>query len=244
MGVRGFVGVLLLLVLLPSVAEAADCIAVRQGEVSIVRGAGCGELKLVSHTGEQVIATWVEFSEPGSPAEWRYNDWVHRQVARRADRFAIESLYRSDRLISARYSSHRSVNVDVRRWTLFSPDDLVSLGAAANACWRQFADGRASFAAAWPNARPWADRDFERRPFGWTMREVIGSDVIDPQPSTGRTRRVFVEVLRDQARWWFNEHGAQIDFGELLGKTAAPFSCSFANADLKTIAQPGATVPP
>jgi hypothetical protein len=76
------------------------------------------------------------------------------------------------------------------------------------------------------------------------MREIIGSDVIDPQPSPGRTRRVFAEVLRDQARWWFNEHGAQVDFGELLGKRSGSFSCAFANADLKAIAQPGAAVPP
>ena len=86
---------------------------------------------------------WAEFAEPDGPAEWRYNDWVRREVAERpGDKFAIKSLYRSDRLISAQFSFHDSVNVDATRWTLFSPDDLVSLGAAANACWRQFAGGK------------------------------------------------------------------------------------------------------
>src|SRR5262249_52031903 len=150
----------------------------------------------------------------------------------------------SDRLISARYSSHRSVNIDIRRWTLFSPDDLVSLGAAANACWRQFADARAAFSVAWPRAQPWLERDFQSRPIGFVMREMIGADVIDPQPSAGRTRRVFVEVLRDQSRWTFDAQGAQVDFGELLGRPQGAFSCAFANADLRAIAQPGEAIPP
>jgi hypothetical protein len=247
MGVKGLFGVLLV-VLSPGFAEAADCIAIRQGEVSIERDAGCGDLKLMSRDAGARTATWIEFAAPGSPAEWRYNDWVHRQVAaRKTDRFAIESLYRSDRLISARYSFGGSVNVDAARWTLFSPDDVVSLGAAANTCWRWFAEDKmrsADFARAFPRERPWIDDDFEHHAFGRVMREIIGPDVIDPQPSMGRTRRVFIAVLRDQSRWSFSDSGAQVDFGELLGKTSQPFSCTFANTDLKAIAQPGAAVPP
>jgi hypothetical protein len=230
---------------MPGLADAADCIAVRHGEVSIVRDAGCDGLKLMSRAGDAPAANWIEFADPGNPAEWRYNDWIHRQAAaRRTDRFAIESLYRSDRLISARYS-FGSVNVDATRWTLFSPDDLVSLGAAANACWRQFSEQRGDgFAQAWPTERPWSDRDFEFRPVGNVMREIIGADVIDPQASTGRTRRVFIAVLRDQSRWSFSDSDAQIDFGKLLGRPSEPFYCTFVKADLQTIARPGAAIPP
>ncbi|MBS0522153.1 MAG: hypothetical protein JSS04_00855 [Proteobacteria bacterium] len=193
-------------------------------------------------------ATWAEFARPDGPAEWRYNEWIRREVAERPrDKFAIESLYRSDRLISARYSFHDSVNVDATRWTLLSPDDLVSLGAAANACWRQFANDKergAAFARDWATERPWVDRDFELGLWPEVMREIIGPDVLDPVPSAGRTLRVFVWVLRDQARWTFGDLGARVDFGELLGKQAGPFSCSFVNADLKAIARAGAAVPP
>lgn len=247
MKVRGLVG-FLFVVLCPGLAHAADCIAVRQGEVAIRQDAGCGDLKLLSRADDAPAATWAEFAKPDGPAEWRYNDWVRREVAERpGDKFAIESLYRSDRLISARFSFHDSVNVDATRWTLFSPDDLVSLGAAANACWRQFAGGGKrgdGFADAWPTERPWVDRDFDVSLWPEVMREMIGAEVLDLVPSTGRTLRVFVGVLRDQARWTFSDAGARVDFGDLLGKTAGPFSCAFANADLKAIAKPGAAVPP
>jgi hypothetical protein len=246
MRVSGLVG-FLLVVLCPGFARAADCIAVRQGEVTISQEAGCGDLKLMSRTDGAPPATWAEFARPVGPAEWRYNDWVRREVAERTDKFAIESLYRSDRLISARFSSHDSVNVDATRWTLLSPDDLVSLGAAANACWRQFADDKtrgAAFARDWMTARPWVDRDFHYSRWPEVMREIIGPEVLDPVPSTGRTLRVFVWVLRDQARWTFSDAGARVDFGDLLGRESGRFSCSFANADLKAIAKPGAAVPP
>jgi len=244
MGVRGLLG-FLFVVLSPGFAQAADCIAVGQSDVSIARDAGCGDLKVLSREGGAPAATWIEFVQPGNPAEWRYNDWVRHQVAARTDGFGIKSLYRSDRLISARYSFGRSINVDATRWTLFSPDDLVSLGGAANACWRQFAEeSGAAFTTAWATERPWVDRDFEFSRFPEVMREIIGPDVLDPEPSPGRTLRVFVWVLRDQARWTFSDAGAQVDFGELLGKKAGVFSCSFANADLKAIARPGAAVPP
>jgi hypothetical protein len=50
--------------------------------------------------------------------------------------------------------------------------------------------------------------------------------------------------MRDQARWTFSDTGAEIDFGDLLGKKAERFSCSLANVDLKAIAKAGVAVPP
>ena len=246
MGLRGLVG-FLFIVLCPGFADAADCIAVRQGDVALAREAGCGDLKLMSREGGEQATTWAEFAQPDGPAEWRYNDWVRRQVALRDGGFAIQSLYRSDRLISARYSFGWSLNVDATRWTLFSPDDLVSLGAAADSCWQQFSHDKtrgAAFAKDWATERPWVDGDFRFRRFPDTMREIIGPEVMDPVPSPGRTLRVFVWVMRDQARWTFSDTGAAIDFGDLLGKKVERFSCSLANADLKAIAKPGAAVPP
>jgi hypothetical protein len=275
MGVRFFVGVLLA-VLLPRLAEAADCVTVRQDDIGIVKDAACGELKLMSRKRDDkrpdidIGATWIEFAAPAGPAEWRYNDWIKRQVAtinldkpidlaagrKKEDRFAIDSLYRSSRLISARYARccganggtiYQSVNVDIARWTLFSPDDFVSLGATANACWRRFADEKKhgeAFARAWPFERPWADHDFEIRRIGPVMREMIGPAVVDPQPSHERTRRVFIEVLKEQARWSFSDKGAIIDFGELLGAKSGPFFCRLPNADLQTIAVAGVAIPP
>jgi hypothetical protein len=246
MKLRGLVG-FLLVVLCPGLAEAADCIAVRQGDVALAREAGCGDLKLVSREDGEQGTTWAEFTRPDGPAEWRYNDWVRRQVALRDPGFAIQSLYRSDRLISAHFSFGWSVNVDATRWTLFSPDDLVSLGAAANSCWQQFAHDKthgAAFARNWSTERPWVDGDFRFSRFHETMREIIGPEVMDPVPSPGRTLRVFVWVMRDQARWTFSDTGAEIDFGDLLGKKAERFSCSLANVDLEAIAKAGVAVPP
>src|SRR6476661_5500359 len=231
MGVRLFFAVILA-VLMPGLAEAADCITVRQGDVTVVRDARCGDLKVLSRKRDDlrpnidVAATWIEFALPSSPAEWRYNEWVRKQLAtlnfdkplnlsselKSEDRFVIHSLYRSDRLISARYSRsvccggnadtfYGSLNVDITRWTLFSPDDLVSLGAAANACWRRFADDSkrgAAFAQAYPLERPWVDRDFEIRQIGHVMRDLIGPVVVDPVPSKDRTRRLFISALKDQ----------------------------------------------
>lgn len=272
-----FFGGALLAVLLPAAAQAADCITVRQGDVAIVKGAGCGELRLMSRHrddqfAEEIGATWVEFVQPGGPGEWRYNDWIHKQVAsnnfdrplkstgepRGEDRFFIHSLYRSDRLISARYgrriSNHGksqtvygSVNVDLARWTLLSPDDLVSLGAVANACRQQFADDKRrgeAFAQAYPLERPWVDRDFEVRRVGHVMRDIIGPVVVNPVVSKERTKGLFVAVLQDQSRWSFSERGTLVDFGDLLGFAEGAFACRFANADLTPVAHAGMAMPP
>lgn len=277
MGGRLFFG-MVLAVLMPGLAEAADCITVRQDDVTVVQEARCGDLRVMSRKRDdsrsniEVGATWIEFALPSGPAEWRYNEWVRRNLAtlnfdrpidlaadrRSEDHFTIDTFYRSDRLISARYARrlccgaqgktlYGAVNVDITRWTLFSPDDLVSLGAAANACWRQFGDDRTrgeAFAEAYPLERPWTDRDFEIRQIGHVMRDMIGPVVVNPVPSKDRTRRLFVSALKDQTRWSFSEQGARIDFGELLGLAAGPFFCGLPNADLRLIAHPGAAIPP
>lgn len=276
MGAR-FLAAILLAVLLPAAAQAADCIAVRQADVAIVEDSGCGELRLTSRRRDEpnieIAATWIEFVQPAGPGEWRYNDWIHRQIAsinfdkpiksvpgkRREDRFSIRSFYRSERLISARYGRwlccggnagdtiYGSVNVDLARWTLLSPDDLVSLGAAANVCWQQLGDDRrrgAAFARAYPLERPWVDRDFEFRRIGHVMRDIIGPVVVNPVASAERTKSLFVAVLQDQARWSFGEQGALVDFGELLGFAEGAFACRLANADLRAIAHAGVAVPP
>ena len=212
-------GRLLLLILLaaalaPGTAMAEDCLVARQGEISIVPGPACEGLEIKSRkrtappSNVDISATWVEFTEPRNAGEWRYNDWIGKQVAmlnferpiRAAadqpseDRFSLASLYRSPRLISARYARwvccgvrgdtlYGSINVDLARWTLFAPDGLVSLGAAANFCWRQFAaESRRgeSFAKAYPIARDWVDDDFEHRAIGPVTRDMIGPVVVNP----------------------------------------------------------------
>jgi hypothetical protein len=281
MGVR-FLAAVLLAVFLPAAAQATDCVTVSQDDVAIVDvaivgDAGCGALRLVSRQRDEpsveIGATWLEFVAPASPGEWRYNDWIHRQVAsinfdkpiksvpdkRREDRFTIRSFYRSDRLISARYGRwlccggkagdtiYGSVNVDIERWTLLSPDDLVSLGAAANLCWRQFGDASkrgAAFAQAYPIERLWDDRDFEFRRVGHVMRDIIGPVVVNPVASTERTKSLFVAVLRDQSRWSFSEHGALVDFGQLLGVAEGGFACNFDNTEMRAIARAGVAIPP
>lgn len=264
--------------LMPGLAEAADCVAVRQGEVSLVQDARCDGLKLMSRKRDdprpniEVGATWVEYAAPGNPGEWRYNDWIGKQIATfnfdkpinlspdltSQDRFTINSFYRSDRLISARYGRwvccgahgdtiYSSINVDIERWTLLAPDDLVHPGAAANSCWQQFADRKNkgdAFAKAFPRARPWSDDDFDHHQIGPVMRYMIGPVIADPKPSKERTSRIFVSVVKDQGRWSFTDQGALIDFGELLGFPSGPFFCTFQNAELRAMGQRGIAFPP
>ena len=270
--------VLLVAWLLPGPAEATDCVVTRDGNVSLVDAGPCDGLKLMTRRrdggqpGIDVAATWVEFAEPRNAGEWRYNDWVRRQVKalkferpltpvsdrKNEDRLGIASFYRSEQLISARYARwvccglqttaiYASINIDIAGWTLFSPDALVSLGAAANACWQRFADDperRGRFLAAFPRARAWSDGDFEHRPIGPVMHEIIGRVVVNPTVSPDRTQRLFVEALKNQSRWSFSEQGAVVDFGELLGPTAGPFFCELPNDDLRSMARPGAAIPP
>jgi hypothetical protein len=279
MTVRLLLGALLL-VCAPALAEAADCMAVRQDHVSLVEGADCVGIELKQRKPDDpqanvdVAATWIEFVQPAGPGEWRYNDWIREQLAelnlgkpltptpgqRREDRFTVRSFYRSDRLISARYGRwvraagaktgatiYSSINVALTHWTLLTPDDLVSLGGAANACWRQFgADERhgEAFTRAYPRERPWVDRDFEIRRIGPYMRDMIGPVLINPKVSTERTQRIFVGTLQDQSRWSFSEHGALVDFGGLLGVESGLFTCSFSHADLQAIAHDGVALPP
>jgi hypothetical protein len=270
--------VLVLALLLPGLAEAADCVVARDGNVSLVEAEPCDGLRLMTRRRDvaqpnlDVAATWVEFAEPRNAGEWRYNDWIRRQVRalkvdrpltpvadrRSEDRLGIASFYRSERLISARYARwiccglqataiYGSVNIDIAGWTLFSPDALVSPGAAANACWRRFADDPergTRFLVAFPRARAWIDGDFEHRPIGPVMHEIIGPAVVNPTVSPERTQRLFVEALKNQSRWSFSERGAVVDFGELLGHAAGPFFCELPNDDLRSMARPGAAIPP
>jgi hypothetical protein len=270
--------VFLLAVLLPGLAEAADCVLVRNGTVSLVEGESCDGLKLLRRQREdpppnvEIAGTWVEFAAPRNAGEWRYNEWVRQQVkllnfdrplaaapgGRSEERWGVASLYRSPQLISARYvrwvccdlqisTIYASINVDIGRWTLFSPDDLVSLGAAANQCWQRFAADRergARFVAAYPKERALIDDDFEHRRIGRVMHAMIGPIVLEPHVSAERTQRILVEVLRDQARWSFSERGAVVDFGDLLGFASGPFFCELPNEDLKRMARPGAAIPP
>jgi hypothetical protein len=269
---------LLFAMLLPTAGQAADCVSVRQGDVSLAQDAACGNLRVAVRKRDDprpnidIAATWIEFTVPGNAGEWRYNDWIRKQVAtlnfdkpinltpdlKSEDRLVVDSLYRSERLISARYArwvccgSHgdtiySSVNVDIERWTLLAPDDLVDRAAAANFCWRQFGDLKKrgdAFAKAYPRERPWTEDDFDGRQIGPIMRDMIGPVVINPQPSRDRSQRIFTSVVKDQGRWSFTGQGALIDFGELLGFAPGPFFCTFQNADLKEMARPGAAFPP
>ena len=272
---RGLLLGLLLALLAPEAAMAEDCVVSRQGEVSLAAVPACAGLEVKSRKREDaranvdVTAAWVEFTEPQNAGEWRYNDWIRRQVAllnfdrpikasgdqQSQDRLGLASLYRSPQLISARFARwvccgvhgdtlYGSVNVDIRRWTLLSPDRLVRLGMAANFCWRQFADGREGFAQAYPTARQWRDDEFDDRTVGPLVRDMIGPVMINPNPSTERTQRVFVAALKDQSRWSFSEQGALIDFGGLLGLAEPQLFCAMQNDDLRRMAVPGASFPP
>src|SRR5690349_21332832 len=113
----------LLAVLVPGAAMAEDCLVSRLGEISIASLPACDGLEVKSRKRDDersdvdVSATWVEFTEPRNAGEWRYNDWIRKQVAtlnfdrpikgpanQREDRFGMATLYRSPQLISARYS--------------------------------------------------------------------------------------------------------------------------------------------
>jgi hypothetical protein len=262
----------------PGAAQAADCAAVRQGEVSLVQDAACAGLKLMSRKRDDprpnvvIAATWLEFVAPGNAGEWRYNDSIRKQVARISfdrpidipperrseERFIVESFYRSERLISARYVStvccgmrgnpiYSSINVDSERWTLLSPDDLVHPGAAANLCWQQFGGAErrgADFAAAYPRERPWSDDDFDHSRLVPAKLDMFGPVVINTQPSRERTQRIFIAAVKDGGRWSLTGRGASIDFGDLLGVEAGHFACTLRNDELQAMAQRGVSFPP
>ena len=269
----------LLVLLLPTAVQAADCIAVHDGQPVLLQDAACKGLELRSRRGEdvrrnvEVSASWVEYAVPASPEEWRYNAWIAKRLAVldfdnakagaavgfRENRLAVQSFYRSERLISARYgrstccgtrqvgTTYSSISIDSERWTLLSPDDLVSLGKVADACRQQFAGDEArgaDFVRVYPLERALADGDFYSRRIGPVVLDLIGSVIIPANPSEDRTRRVFIAVLKDQGRWSFSEHGALIEFGQLLGIDAGPFTCTLPNDALRTMAARGAAFPP
>jgi hypothetical protein len=212
-----------------------------------------------------VFATYPEFENPQGPAERRYNEWLGNVIAtmdfdrpitlseneKIEDVLVLTSLYRSRRLISAAYyrwlccgahgiSAGGSINLDAASGIIVSPQDLFSLPAVANQCWRQFAalrgpiDGQGElFKQDYPMDRPFSDKDFESDPVRGPL-----------QPSVEKTVRLFHATLKRSSNWTFTEQGAAVGFGALLGYAGAAFDCSLNNATLRPMAQPGVSVPP
>ena len=188
-------------------------------------------------------ATYVEFVNPRGLAERRYNEWA-RGHARRIEElkpvpgpedilamsiFAIESLYRSPRLLSAAainygVGAHPSIdrenlNLDVTRGTVVVPSELFRLDTVAAHCWRQFA----------------------------TDRRVMGSDDASPRGEMFRNRYPSPEdfAVQDRSRdWTITDTGAAIEFGSPFGYVHGPFVCHLGNDVLRAAARPGVSVPP
>jgi hypothetical protein len=216
-----------------------------------------------------VSATYVEFDDPRDAAEKRYNEWIGGVVAtmdfdrpitlseneKVEDVLILESLYRSRRLISAAYSrwlccgahgfsAGGSINIDVASGTLVSPQDLLSLPAVADQCWRQFAalpgplDGQGElFKHDYPMDRPFSDNDFAADPSNPPVRGPV-------VPSVEKTVHLFHSTLKRSSNWTFTDRGAAVGFGPLLGYVGADFDCVLDNAALKQMARPGVSVPP
>jgi hypothetical protein len=213
-----------------------------------------------------VFAIYPEFESPRDPAERRYNEWISGVVAtmdfdrpitlseneKVEDVLVLGSLYRSRRLISAAYSrwlccgahgvsAGGSINIDAVSGMLVPPQDLVSLAAVANHCWRQFAalpgplDRQGDlFRHDYPMDRTFTDRDFED-----------DAPVRGPlPPSVEKTVRLFHSTLKRSSNWTFADLGADVGFGMVLGYVGADFSCSLDNATLKQMARPGVSIPP
>jgi hypothetical protein len=212
-----------------------------------------------------VFATYPEFENPQGPAERRYNEWISSVVAtmdfdrpialseneKIEDVLVLTSLYRSRRLISAAYdrwlccsahgiSAGGSINIDAASGLIVSPQDLFSLPAVANQCWRQFStlrgpiDGQGElFRQDYPMDRPFSDKDFESDPVRGPL-----------QPSVEKTVRLFHATLKRSSNWTFADRGADVEFGWLLGYVGANFNCALDNGALKQMAQPGVSVPP
>jgi hypothetical protein len=212
-----------------------------------------------------VFSTYPEFDNPRDAAEKRYNDWIRGVVAtmdfdrplvlteheKVEDVLVLASLYRSRRLISAAYSrwlccgahgisARGSINIDATSGVLVQPQTLVSLAAAANECWRQFAalpgplDRQGDlFKQDYPRDRPFSDRDFESEP----VRGPLA-------PSIEKTVRLFHSTLKRSSNWTFTGRGADVDFGMVLGYVGAAFICTLDNATLKPMVQPGVSLPP
>jgi hypothetical protein len=216
-----------------------------------------------------IFATYPEFEDPQDPTERRYNEWIRGVVAtmdfdrpitlsaneKVEDVLVLTSLYRSTRLISAAYSrwlccgahgvpAGGSINIDVASGMPVSPQDLVSLPAVANECWRQFAalpsplDGQGDlFKQDYPMDRPFSNRDFEDDPSSPPVRGPV-------KPSVEKTVRLFHSTLKRSSNWTFTDRGAAVGFGMLLGYVGAEFDCLLDNATLTRMARPGVPLPP
>jgi hypothetical protein len=216
-----------------------------------------------------VSATYLEFDDPRDAAEKRYNEWIGGVVATMdfdrpitlseneqvEDVLVLESLYRSARLISGAYSrwlccaaygfsAGGSINIDAASGALVSPQDLFSLPAVADQCWRQFAalpgaiDRQGDrFKQDYPMDRPFSDNDFEDNP----KNPPVGGAV---KPSVERTVRLFRSTLQRSSNWTFTGRGAAVEFGLLLGYIGVNFECLLDNAALMQMVRPGVSVPP
>jgi hypothetical protein len=214
-----------------------------------------------------VSATYLEFDNPRTAAEKRFNEWIGSVVAtmdfdrplvlleneKAEDILVLESIYRSGRLISAAYSrwlccgAHGttvsgSINIDVASGAVVSPQELFSLPAVANHCWQQF--------AALPGPMDGQGDLFKQdypmdRSFSVGDFEGGNPSVSGPlKPSVDKTVRLFHATLKRSSNWTITDRGTAVGFGELLGYVGAAFDCTIDNAALKPMAQPGVTVPP
>jgi hypothetical protein len=101
---------------------------------------------------------------------------------------------------------------------MVAPGDLLSLRAAANFCWHQFAelkgvDGKKGeeFKQAYPLEKPFVDGDFENDATKPGRHDLIGQILVNPDASSQRTLRIFADVLRGSGDWSFTESGAMVD---------------------------------
>jgi hypothetical protein len=228
--------------LMPSVeASAVDYLAAAiSGDAATL----CGRVSMQSRSREEppqvkVEANYPQFDAPRSAAERFYNEWVTGLVARMSfegqivippgakdeEVLAIESLYLSSKLMSARastwiccgahgYSISTATNLDIERGAMLDPRDLFRLDAVADFCWRQFSE--------FPDQ---GGEDFKR-------------DV--PRESAAAR---FASMLRDQQSWSFIEPGAAVDFGYFRAYAFGPYVCEIGKDDLRALARPNAVLP-
>lgn len=186
-----------------------------------------------------IHALYVEFEAPRTAAERLFNDQVAQLVNRLPfsdivnvrstntwqDTVDIRSIYRSPRLVGARFSTwvccgvHGSggtytVNVDLATGTTFAPAQWFYLDEVATACWHQFLDGEKG------------GESFRRL---YPLRDSIDR---------------FGDSLRSPSVWSFSRRGADLQFASLMGHANGPFTCRLGYGQLAKATLPGIEVPP
>lgn len=207
--------------------------------------AACGKLRIIQRRRDDprpdvhVTASYVEFEAATGPMEARYNEWIRKRVeevpltgpfegtgpakGRAAYFFFEDSLYRSNRLLSAsvftndccraheyRWSHH--LNIDPKTGHDVQLDDLVEIAPVADTCWKMFAE----------LTGPMQDQ---------------GKIFSEQYP-----RSDFATILR-RAGWSVQQGGLAIDFAFLLGYVGAEFGCQIRNEDLPRFVKAGVSVP-